>query len=497
MNKNYFKLLSLTAAVMFTAGSINAQCVIPPTPSVSSTGACGPFPFSTVLTATGASTLQTGWYANSFGGNAVGTGSTYATPSLTGTTVYYTAQLAPTTTESLSLPAQLSTLSNNARGYYFTAPASFVITGVRVPTDANSGNASVAIIRFPAVPPLYSLVTNTFDVLYLAQNVVGTGTMNVNIPVYSGDIIGVLGVRNDVNSYGTSPYVATLGTNTLTLARLGMQFPLSTTAPQDLWTEAGGSISRVELYTTMGCLNSLTAYTVTSNPNPTVSITSGTTTVCAGTSVSLTANGASTYTWNTAATTSTIAPSPSVSTTYSVTGTSAAGCTATAVQAVSVNPSPAVNAVSSTSLLCVGQTASLTASGATTYLWNTSATTTVIAISPSVTTVYTVTGTDALGCNGTYTISQAVSVCSGLSANQNTSASLVVYPNPTNGLFTVEMANGAAKTISVSDVTGRVVVDNTSNSDAVNINISNLSNGIYYVKIQSNSTTQVLKVVKQ
>ncbi len=497
MNKNYFKVLSLTAAVLFTAGSINAQCVTPPAPSITSTGACGPFPFSTVLTATGASTLQTGWYANSFGGNAVGTGSTYATPSLTGTTVYYTAQLAPTTTESLTLPAQASTLSSNARGYWFTAPASFVITGVRVPTDANTGNASVAIVKFPVAPPLYSLVTNTFDILYLAQNVVGTGTMNVNIPVYSGDIIGVLGVRNDVNSYATSPYTANLGTNTLTLTRLGMQFPLSTTTPMDLWTENGGSISRVELYTTMGCLNSLTAYTVTSNPNPTVSITSATTTVCAGTPVSLTANGASTYTWNTAATTSSIAPSPSVSTTYSVTGTSATGCTATAVQAVSVNASPAVSAVSSASLLCVGQTASLTASGATTYTWNTAATTTVIAISPSVTTVYTVTGTNALGCNGTYTISQAVSVCSGLTANQNTNSSLVVYPNPTNGMFTIEMANGATKIISVSDVTGRVVLNNTSNNDQITINLGNLSNGIYYVTIQSNTNTQVLKVVKQ
>ncbi|MDP1799838.1 MAG: T9SS type A sorting domain-containing protein [Bacteroidota bacterium] len=497
MNKNYFNLFSLTAAVILTAGSVKAQCVTPPTPSITSVGACGSFPLTTTLTATGVSTLQTGWYANTFGGNAVGTGSTYATPSLTGATVYYAAQLAPTTTESLTLPAHGSSFSGSVRGYYFTAPTSFVITGVRVPTDANSGNASVAIVKFAAIPPLYSVVTNSFNVLYLAQNVVGTGTMTVNIPVYSGDIIGVLGVRNDVNSYATGPYTSSLGTNTLTLNRLGMQFPLSTTAPQDLWTEASGSISRVELYTTLGCLNALTAYTVTSNPNPTVSITSGTTTICAGTPVSLTANGASTYTWNTAATTSSIAPSPTVSTTYTVIGESAGGCTATAVQAVSVNPSPAVSAVSSTTLLCVGQTASITASGANTYLWNTSATTTVITVSPSVTTVYTVTGTDALGCNASYTISQAVSVCSGLSSNQNTYSSLVVYPNPTNGVFIVEMANGATKTIRVSDVTGRVVVESTSNSDSVNLNISNLANGIYYVNILSNNTKQVLKVVKQ
>ncbi|MBA3682606.1 MAG: T9SS type A sorting domain-containing protein [Bacteroidetes bacterium] len=497
MTKNYFKLFSLTASVMLVTASVNAQCVTTPTPTITGTGGCGPFPLTSTLTATGASTLQTGWYANAFGGNAVGTGSTFATPSVTAATVYYAAQLAPTTTESLTLPSQASTLSSNVRGYYFTAPVDFVITGVRVPTDANTGNASVSILKFPVAPPLYSAVTNTFDILYLAQNVVGTGTMFVNIPVYAGEIIGVLGVRNDVNSYAAGPYTASLGTNTLTLNRLGMQFPLSTTVPKDMWTEAGGSISRVELYTTLGCLNALTAFTVTSNPSPSVSITSGTTTVCAGTPVTLTANGAATYTWNTTATGSTIAPSPTVNTTYTVTGASATGCTATAVQAVSVNPSPGVSAVSNTSLLCVGQTASLTANGAVSYLWNTTATASVIAISPSVTTSYTVTGTNALGCTATYTISQAVSVCSGLSLNQNTSSVLLVYPNPTSGIFTIEMANGATKTISVSDVTGRIVADTKSNNNAIDLNIGSLANGIYYVKIQSNEITQTLKVVKQ
>ncbi|MDO8999773.1 MAG: T9SS type A sorting domain-containing protein [Bacteroidota bacterium] len=497
MKKNYIKLFTVAGSFILAINSINAQCVIPPTPTITGNGACGSFPLTTTLTATGASTLQTGWYANSFGGNAVGTGSTYATPSLTASTVYYAAQLAATTTESLTLPSQSSPFSGNVRGYYFTAPTSFVITGVRVPTDANSGNASVAIIKFPTVPPLYSTVTNTFDILYLVQNVVGTGTMSVNIPVYSGDIIGVLGVRNDVNSYAPAPYISNLGTNTLTLNRLGMQFPLSTTVPQDLWTENGGSISRTELYTTLGCINALTAYTVNANPNPTVSITGGTTTVCAGTPVSLTANGAVTYTWNTAATSSTIAPTPTTNTTYSVVGASATGCTGTALQTVSVNPSPSVSAVSSTSLLCVGQTASLTASGASSYTWNTAATTTIIAVSPSVTTIYTVTGTNALGCTANYTISQAVSVCSGLTSNQNTTSSLRSYPNPTNGLFTIETANGATKTIIVSDITGRVIMDNTSNSETVNLNISHFANGIYYIKVQSDNITEIIKVVKQ
>ena len=424
MKKNYIKLFAaITSALLLNSNAVNAQCITPPATTISAAGACGPFPFSATLSATGVSSLQTGWYTNAFGGNAVGTGSTYATPSLTAPAVYYTTQLAPTTNQSLTLPTQVSTLSGNVRGYWFAAPTSFVITGVRVPTD-NAGNASVAIVKFPAVPPLYSATTNTFDVLYLAQNITGTGTMVVNIPVYSGDIIGVLGVRNDVNSYAASPYLANLGTNTLTLNRLGMQFPLSTTAPQDLWTEAGGSISRVELYTTLGCLNSLTAYTVNTSPSPTVS------------------------------------------------------------------------AASNTSLLCSGQSATVTPSGAVSYTFFPAIPVSGV-ISPTATTSYTVLGVSAAGCAGLGSFTQSVSACTGLEANVNNQLSLALYPNPTTGIFTIESANGLAKTIQISDITGRVVLNHSTSDDLINLNVSNLANGVYYVKVLSNNRSDVMKIVKQ
>lgn len=266
MKKSY-KLNFLASAFLVVLGysGARAQCTTPPIPAISNPTIC--IGDSAVLTATGSSSLITGWYTNSFGGDAVATGSMYTTPGLSTTTVYYTAQLAPTGTASLSMPNQTTTFSGNVRGYWFTAPTSFMITGVRVPTDASSGNSNIAILKLPAPPPVYSSTTSVFDVLYLTQNnTSGTGTIAVNIPVYSGDVIGVLGNRNDVNSYASvAPYMATLGTYTTTLERFGMQYNLSSTPPQEVWTEASSSISRVELYTTLGCLNALTAGTVTVN----------------------------------------------------------------------------------------------------------------------------------------------------------------------------------------------------------------------------------------
>jgi PKD repeat protein len=164
----------------------------------------------------------------------------------------------------MPMPNQTGTFSGNARGYYFTAPTCFTITGVEVPTDASSGAQSIAIMRLPAAPPLFSATTNVFTTLFLTQNSAIAGQIPVNIQVEQGDIIGVLAVRANVNSYATGPASTTINSLPVTLNRLGMQFPLATTSPQQLWTEASGSISRCWLY-----------YTPTLNFNTTVTPVSG------------------------------------------------------------------------------------------------------------------------------------------------------------------------------------------------------------------------------
>ena len=91
-----------------------------------------------------------------------------------------------------------------------------------------------------------------------------------------------------------------------------------------------------------GCTNTGTV-TVTVNPRPTVTATP--ITICNGASGTLTASGASTYTWapstGLSGTTGTsVTASPTTTTTYTVTGTSAAGCTNTGTVTVTVNPIP-------------------------------------------------------------------------------------------------------------------------------------------------------------
>ncbi|MCE3227648.1 MAG: hypothetical protein K0S32_2199 [Bacteroidetes bacterium] len=231
------------------------------------------------------------------------------------------------------------------------------------------------------------------------------------------------------------------------------------------------------VYTVTGtsgiCTNVKTA-TVTVNANPTVTVNSAT--ICSGTSATLTATGASTYSWNTGATTAVINPSPGSTTQYTITGTAANGCKNIKTSTVTVNITPTVNVSSFT--VCPGGSATLTASGAATYSWNTGSTVNPLIVTPASTTAYTVTGTSAVGnCKNakttTVTIGSALSVnvsssvqtiCSGNSATISASGATNYTWNPGGMTGNSIIVNPAANTVyNVVGVTGACSGTNTSN----------------------------------
>ena len=101
--------------------------------------------------------------------------------------------------------------------------------------------------------------------------------------------------------------------------------------------------------------------TITVNPTPTVNAGADQT-VFAGTQVTLSGSGATTYAWDNGVSNNT-AFTPSATTTYTVTGTSN-GCTATDQVLVTVLPAPTVTATNST--ICSGSSTTLTAASTST-----------------------------------------------------------------------------------------------------------------------------------
>lgn len=150
-----------------------------------------------------------------------------------------------------------------------------------------------------------------------------------------------------------------------------------------------------------GC-DSIANITLVVNPVPIVS--AGTdVSVCIGETVTLTATGATGYTWtnglnNTAS--NTFVPSTVGSTLYTATGTTA-GCSAIDVVMVTVNPAPFVNA-GIDRIVCSGDSIRLSGSGATTYNWNNGIINDVY-FYPTVTMSYIVTGASA-GCSASDTV---------------------------------------------------------------------------------------------
>jgi hypothetical protein len=242
-----------------------------------------------------------------------------------------------------------------------------------------------------------------------------------------------------------------------------------------------------------GCVSSTFATSsVTVNAVPTISVSSGT--ICSGNSFTMIPTGASTYTYSGGS----AIVSPTTNTSYSVTGTSSLGCVGsnTAISSVTVNATPAVTSSTSNSLICTGESAVVTASTtATTYTWNTGATTLTTTVSPTLTTTYTVVVTASNGCSNNSNVTINVSPCTGI--NEASLNEMTVYPNPTSGNFNIELNNGLNKSIQITDVNGKIVLSTSSLEDKININLNHLTNGVYFVKIQCNNSIEIIKVIKQ
>jgi subtilisin family serine protease len=147
----------------------------------------------------------------------------------------------------MPIPGQTFTYTGNTRGYWFTAPTDFTVTGLRVPID-NPGDQTIEIIRFNSgPPPTWAGTTNDFVSLGRWVSVSGSGIISCNIPVSNGDVIGILGCRGTTNSYGTGPYSTNIDGHAVTLTRMGMQHQLPSTVAQDIWQE-NDVIGRIEMY---------------------------------------------------------------------------------------------------------------------------------------------------------------------------------------------------------------------------------------------------------
>jgi len=160
------------------------------------------------------------------------------------------------------MPPHVTTFTGNTRGYYFTAPVAFTMTGIQVlmPPGVSNAFMNFAVVRFDGAvpPPNYPTTTNAFTQLALGLDVAQGSFAPISVAVSAGDVIGVygntaptVGTTTGTNSYGNGSLGTTIDGNAVSLFRSGMQFHLgSATSPggmHDIFAEAASTnISRVE-----------------------------------------------------------------------------------------------------------------------------------------------------------------------------------------------------------------------------------------------------------
>ena len=170
----------------------------------------------------------------------------------------------------------------------------------------------------------------------------------------------------------------------------------STTGVVDISASTAGATYTIT-YTDTDAETATFDLTINTLPSVTVSVSAGT--ICVGESTTITASGASTYSWSNGETGSSITVSPTTTTLFTATGTDSNGCTSAGSTTITVNALPTVE-ISGTLTYCAGGSTTLTATaGLSSYLWSTGATTQSITVSTAGS--YTVTGTDSNGCSAT------------------------------------------------------------------------------------------------
>jgi uncharacterized protein YjdB len=155
---------------------------------------------------------------------------------------------------------------------------------------------------------------------------------------------------------------------------------------------------------------------LTTPPPPTVSVNS--TSICAGQSVTLTATPSTaggTYLWSNGATTPTITVTPNATTSYSVTYSN--NGTASGSGTVTVNPLPTING-GQDQTVCQGALVTLSGTGGASYTWD-NGISNGVAFVATATTTYTVTGTNANGCQGTDQVTVTVNAAPTVNAINN------------------------------------------------------------------------------
>ncbi len=375
---------------------------------------------------------------------------------------------AGTATVSVSaLPIPTITSVSSSTNFCEGSSATLTAGGAMAYTWQPGNVTGNTIVVTPVVPTLYTVTGIGSNSCFASANQIVIVNPSPTLNISSSNPLICLGGNATLNINGASTYTWNSGANSSSLVVSPIQNTTYTVVGEDATTNCKST--------------STIAVSVFS---PSLSIT-GNTAICIGASATLQASGGNTYNWSNGGPSAINIVNPSSTTIYSVSALTNSGsinCSSSASIQVVVKPNPSITVVPSRSVICKGETANVSATGAQTYTWSTGDITASVNVTSSlVTTInYTVTGTSSLGCVGSNSTSVKINSCIGLETYTGLDQSFILFPNPNQGHFVIECATDIQ--VSVYNQIGELIVTKQlSGAKQYDMDLSQLNAGVYFI----------------
>jgi hypothetical protein len=250
------------------------------------------------------------------------------------------------------------------------------------------------------------------------------------------------------------------------------------------------------MYTGEDC-ESTDEITITVFDLPNVSANANYENICVGHYISLTGGGAETYSWEPAPIMDGISfiPGPVGTYTYSVLGTDLNGCSNESTVEVVVHEEISITSVITEEIVFGEGAIDITVTGGVTpysFDWDNDGTgdfDDTEDLTGLTSGFYTVTVNGATGCSA----SSVIVLDSQLGISESTDVKLNVYPNPTTSIITIEYEGTFNYTLIT--INGDIIKQATA-TDKTQISLESFASGVYFVSVNTNDTTQTIKLVK-
>jgi PKD repeat protein len=325
-----------------------------------------------------------------------------------------------------------------------------------------------------------------YTALLSALNGPGTATLAKTITVVANPTITITPSANGPVCACTTDTLTATGANTYTWnagaqgSTIAVQ-PAQTTSYSLTGTDNGCPSSQSTTITVAGASLALSIQAGPSN------------TLCIGKTATITANGATNYTWSTGATGNTIVVTPLVNSVYSYTGT-AGVCSGNRSLSITVAslPTSAINASNSDCAVCTGSMNVVTNGGTGPYTYSVSNTTcTGVTCSSLCQGNYTIQTNDVLGCKSENTFT--IDCVTGIEESVDFERSISLFPNPATE--EVKVTRMGTFGFEVYNQLGQLVHRESKIAERSNLSVNELARGIYLVKVHSENGIFIRKLL--